>query len=380
MVRIPASLRRARAEPLGVSRGGLRPDGPAQRSLPLDPSTVSHIDSPGKVTLADKVGFLRCPASYTPAPARVTAIETHLAWVFLAGKFAFKLKKPVRQDVLDYHTRAARRRACLAEVRLNRRLAAHVYLGVTPLVRTTGGRLSLDGSGTPVDWLVRMRRLNARDMLDRRIEAGFVGPEELGPAADLLARFYRSASPVPTTPSDVIDRLRRTIETTREDMMSPLYGLPEGIVSRLADRQLAFLDERPALLRARSRDGRIVEGHGDLKPEHFYLGSPPAVIDCLEFSRQLRVLDPAEDLSLLSVECERLGHPEVAAFFFARYSEQTGDRPPPDLLAFYRSVRALIRAKLSAGHLRDEPVRNPRRWRARTLRYLWLSLHSLPTR
>ena len=341
---------------------------------------MNHIDSPDEVTLADKVRFLRSPVSYAPAPARVTAIETHLAWVFLAGKLAFKIKKPVRFDVLDYSTVDARRRACLAEICLNRRLAPDVYLDVTRLVRTARGDLALDGPGETVDWLVRMRRLNARDMLDRRIEAGLVDPEELRQAADLLARFYRSAAPVPTTPSDLIGRFHRTIETTREDLLCPLYSLPETIVSRLTERQLAFVDERPDLLRARSLDGRIVEGHGDLKPEHFYLGSPPAVIDCLEFSRQLRVLDPAEDLSLLSVECERLGRPQVASFFFARYSEQTGDRPPPDLLAFYRSVRALIRAKLSAGHLRDEPVRDPRQWRSRTLRYLWLSLHSLPAR
>ncbi len=121
------------------------------------------------VELADKVRFLRRPATYTPRPARITAIETHMAWVFLAGELAFKLKKPVRYHLLDYSTLGARRRACWQEVRLNRRLAPHVYLGVVPLVSTPGRELALDGPGTPVDWLVRMRRLSVTDMLDRRI-------------------------------------------------------------------------------------------------------------------------------------------------------------------------------------------------------------------
>ena len=146
--------------------------------------------------LAAKVLFLADPQSYPEATGRVDTIETHMSWVFLTDRHAWKLKKPVRQSHLDFSTEAARRRNCAEELRLNRRLAQDVYLEVVPLTVDADGRLRLGPGGTVVDWLVKMRRLPAERMLDRMIRAGTVHAEDVRRIVGRLCRFYRECAPV----------------------------------------------------------------------------------------------------------------------------------------------------------------------------------------
>ena len=330
-------------------------------------------DSVREPDLAAKVDFLRRPSAYPDAPRRGEAPETHMSWVFLTEQYVYKLKKPVRWDVLDFSTPELRRIDCEEEVRLNRRLARDVYLGVRALTLEPDGGLALDGAGRAVDWLVHMRRLPAESMLDHRIEAGRVEEDHVRPVARLLARFYAAAEAIPCTPQAYRERLAEGTRADWRELLRPAFGLPGEQVSAIAKEQLAFLERRADLFEQRVREGRIVEGHGDLRPEHICLGPEPAIIDCLEFSRDLRVLDPADELAFLALECERLGAPAVGGWFLAAYAEATGDEPPPELLAFHRAYRALRRAKIAVWHLNDPDVRDPERWRRRALAYLALA-------
>jgi len=134
--------------------------------------------TPGACRLADKVDWFR-----SRQVAGDEAIETHFAWVFLTGDRAWKLRKPVRRDSMDYGTLEARRRDSEAEVRLNRRLAPHVYLGTQPLTLRADGRLAIGGAGEIVDWLVEMRRLDRRRMLDVRLARRDVPADDLARVA-----------------------------------------------------------------------------------------------------------------------------------------------------------------------------------------------------
>jgi aminoglycoside phosphotransferase family enzyme len=294
-----------------------------------------------------------------------------MAWVFLTETRAYKLKKPVRYAYLDYLTPEARRWACGEEVRLNRRLAPDVYLGVLPLTDTPEG-LRVAGDGPAVDWLVEMRRLAADRMLDRRILSGALRPGEPRGAAALLARFYRAAPPVEMTAADYRDEIERTLLASRHALLDPRDGLPAAVVEEAVDAALRLVRGEPALLDARVAAGRIVEGHGDLRPEHIALGPVPAVIDCLEFDRRLRLLDPADELSFLILECERLGARWAGELVLSEYRRLTGDAPPARLLALYGALRALVRAKLALWHLR-EPRGEPARWTALARRYALLA-------
>ena len=325
------------------------------------------------ISTREKVAFLRRPEAYAERPRAVEAIETHMSWVFLTDRGAYKLKKPVRWNGLDFSTPELRRHSCEEEVRLNCRLATGVYLGVIPLALDPQGALALGGGGRPIDWLVQMRRLPAARMLDRRILQGGLAEAEVRPAALHLARFYAQAPPVEMSPAAYRKQLAEGVCGDLQELRRPELGLPASRVQAIAEAQLAFLEQRAALFEERVRKGRIVEGHGDLRPEHICLADEPAIIDCLEFARDLRVLDAADELAFLALECERLGDPRVGGWFLDAYREVTGDVPPGPLLGFHRRYRALRRAKIAIWHLVDPEVRQPEMWRGRALRYLELA-------
>ena len=119
-----------------------------------------------------------------------------MSWVFLTDRHAWKLKKPVRSQDVDFTTVTARRLNCAEELRLNRRLSDDVYLDIVPLSLDAGGRLRLLGDGDPIDWLVKMRRLPAARMLDRLILDGAATSDDVRRVVSRLARFYRDSAPV----------------------------------------------------------------------------------------------------------------------------------------------------------------------------------------
>jgi len=326
--------------------------------------------------LAEKVAILMRPDSYPGPACRVEAMETHMSWVFLTDRHAYKLKKPVRFDFLDFSTLEARERDCREELRLNRRLAPETYLGVVPLTMSGQGQLRLGGKGTVVDWLVKMRRLPSALMLNRVIVAGEAGAVVVSKVAGLLSRFYAGLPPVALSPSSYIQRFEREIDERRRELAMPDYGMPSELVSAITLAQANFLRANAELLCERIRGHRIVEGHGDLRPEHVFVGDPPVVIDCLEFNKQFRIVDPADELAFLWMECAFLGAPEVGEGIWRAYADATGDAAPNALLCFYRSHRACLRAKLSLWHLKDHDIREPEKWQSRAKRYLTLAAHA----
>jgi aminoglycoside phosphotransferase family enzyme len=320
------------------------------------------------VTLAAKVAFLRQPGSY-PAPApRVRVVETHMSVLFLAGGFAWKLKKPLARNGIDCRSEARRRRACLRELRLNRRLAPEVYLDVCALV-DRGGTLAIGGPGRPVDWLLRMRRLPDDRTLQARLRTGGVDRHDAQAIVGQLAPFFRDATPARLTAGRYRRKLLAAIDEATTRLLRPAYGLDAARIRAIADRLRACVGDR-RILDAQQRARRVVEGHGDLRPEHVYLLRPPAIIDCIEFDRRLRLRDPVEELAFLALECDRQGEPRMDAWLFAAYGEATQDRPPRALVEFYKAFNALLRARIAAWHL-DDPETGPAvRWKRRTADYL----------
>ena len=328
-----------------------------------------RVSSP--VTLASKVAFLSRADSYAEHPAHVDTIETHISWVFLAGSRVYKLKKPVHYDYLDFSTIEARRADCDAEVRLNRRLAPDVYLGVVPL-QLRDNELSIGGIGSPVDWLVEMRRLPADRMLDRALRAGIVERKHVMRIADRMAAFYADAQPMPMRPAAYRESIVADVTDDCRWLCHPEFGLDRDLVERPSTALLGVLRRSDQLIQARA--GRLVEGHGDLRPEHVAIGDGrPVVIDCLEFRAEYRVVDPVDELAFLGVECERLKAPWVGPALLERYGKVLGDEFSELLVDFYAARRAILRAKLAVWHLRDADVRNAGKWQDQANEYLALA-------
>lgn len=349
---------------------------------------------------ARKVAFLSRRAAYPGEAGRgeVEVVETRASFVFLCGERVWKLKKPVCRPPLDLSTLERRRWNAEEELRLNRRLAPEVYLGLEPLVERADGGLALGGAGRVVDWLVVMRRLPAARTLERTILAGRVSDADLVRLGELLADFHGRAAPAEVTPEEHHARLVEGVQEDlrlllRAELESPraaacggagfegvglggagFRGMGRAAAERLGTELLAALAAGRRRFQARVEAGRVIEGHGDLRPEHVYLVRPrPLVIDCLEFSRPLRELDPADELAYLGLECERLGAPGVGARVLEVYRAARQGDPPAWLVAFYRRYRALRRARLALSHLEDADPRDPQRWRARCAEYLALA-------
>ncbi|MDP3759286.1 MAG: hypothetical protein Q8R01_02065 [Ramlibacter sp.] len=326
------------------------------------------------VPLAAKVAALREPAAYPGRAQYVEVVETHMSWVFLMEQFVYKLKKPARYDGLDCSLLETRRFFCEEEVRLNRRLAAGVYLDVVAL-RQDGqaARLHVDGEGEVVDWLVWMRRLPAHLMLDRLLEQGGATPAHMRRIARHLAPFYGRLAPAVTDPELFAGRLRREIDALERQLCERAYALPADDVAAVCTRLRSALADGRDVLDARVRAGRVVEGHGDLRPEHVWLGEPLAIIDCLEFSAELRTLDVADELGFLALECERLGAPQLGRALFDAFAEFTGDAPDTGLVDFYQAFRACVRANIAIRHLREACYRDDPKWPRRAREYLALA-------
>jgi aminoglycoside phosphotransferase family enzyme/predicted kinase len=310
-----------------------------------------------------------------PKPAaNVTLIETHISYVFLAGEWVYKCKKPVRFAFLDYSTLELRRHACAEEVRLNRRLAPAIYLGVEPVTADADGVWTVGGAGSVADWCVVMKRLPDERMLHQRIAAATADKTDMERLLDVLLPFYDVADRGPDIDEEATtERLAGHIRENFATLETCDHGLPRSLVQRVRSAQMQFVQLNAELFRRRIAAGFIREGHGDLRPEHVCLLEPPVVFDCVEFSRELRSADIVSELAFLAMECDFLGAPSLGAALLAGYRRRSGDAAPEDLVSFYQSYRACIRAKVdllrASQQTEDAAVRSRQRGR----RYLQLA-------
>lgn len=328
--------------------------------------------------LDEKVRFLASPGALA-GPEAATARETHMSWVFVTHDLVFKLKKPVKFSYLDFASIEAREAACREELSLNQKLAPEIYLRLARLTREGDGALKIEGQGRTIDWLVVMRRLPNEQMLDARIMAGRLMPKEIEDLAAVLVDFYTQAPPARVTAEAYLGRLRAQLALDRSVLCEPRLPFDHARAASLLDRIEAWRAALGPVLRARVEQGRLVEGHGDLRPEHICLAERVRIIDRLEFNRELRLVDPFDELAYLGLECAMLGARWIAPVLIERAAMKLAP-PPEELMSFYAALRASLRARLSLAHLLDAEPRQPETWPPRAMGYLreaegLLSLH-----
>jgi len=338
------------------------------------PSTVRR-DAEGivrrsrEVPLAEKVAFLRSREAHCGITGPIACRETHMSWLFSTADRVYKLKKPVRFPYLDFSSLQRRHSACNAELVLNRGLAPDVYKAVAPLT-CQGDSLRIGGVGEIIDWLVVMRRLDEDHTLERLVLAHRIQSWQLNPLIAVLGQFYRRARRVAISPAIHLERWRRSLLANRAILLDPRLSLPGLLVRRIDRRQQEFLQRHAAFLLERVRRRLIVDGHGDLRPEHIWPGSPVRIIDCLEFNADLRAVDPLDELAFLHVECMLLGAVRHGSHIVRRVAGTLPGGFAPELFAFYASYRATLRARLAIAHLLEEKPRSPAKWRPLALAYL----------
>jgi len=305
-------------------------------------------------------------------------IETHISWVFLGERDVFKVKRPVDFGFLDFRTLEARQQACEAELRLNRRLAQDVYIGVVPITVAEDGRHEIGGSGPVVDWAVHMRRLSEESRADQRLLHGALELEDIDLLARRIADFHREArcdeaTSAHGTPEVIRRNVRENFEQTKGSLDE---YLSTSEARSIESWQLDVLADE-ARFETRRRAGRVRDGHGDLRLEHVYFENDSiSIIDCIEFNERFRFGDVCADVAFLSMDLAWHDRVDLAERLLSTYARESSDYGLYRVVDFYESYRAFVRGKISsfvAADAEASPVVRQRA-RAQARRYFMLSL------
>ena len=303
--------------------------------------------------LSSLIEALGRPEAYPHRPHDVAIRQTHISVVALAGAYAYKVKKPVDLGFLDFTTLEKRLHYCHEEVRLNRRLAPDVYLGVVPLVRSHTG-LEVEGPGTPEEYAVKMRRLPADATLRALLECGELDARVLAELGRRVAGFHRAAESGPGI--DRCGRWKVVAGNARENLTQSRSHvgttLSAAVHARLEEAIETRLEAHRPLIERRADAHVPRDTHGDLHLDHVYhfpeLGPPHdfVVIDCIEFNERFRYADPVADMAFLAMDLAYHGRADLERAFVEAYFETAGDRAGRALLSFYVAYRAAVRAKV----------------------------------
>jgi aminoglycoside phosphotransferase family enzyme/predicted kinase len=314
------------------------------------------------------------PSFYDHPVEQVKRIETHISWVFLAGEFAYKVKKPVDFGFLNFSTLAKRRHFCLEELRLNRRFAPHLYLDV----KTIGGDPASPkiGGQPPLEYAVQMRRFAQEDQLDRMLPTGRLTVDKLTHFATMIAGFHQAA-PVADT-GQPYGAVQSIIEPVLENFsqITPLLPAAElGPLSELEEWSRNSCHDLYELLRQRKEDGFIRECHGDLHLANMaWIDDGPTLFDCIEFNANLRWIDVMSDIAFLVMDLDDRGETERGWRFLNRYLQETGDYSGLKLLRFYELYRAMVRAKVTCMRLAQPDLSEKERREDLALYHSYLDL------
>jgi aminoglycoside phosphotransferase family enzyme/predicted kinase len=298
--------------------------------------------------------------AYSHPVDEVQVVTTHISQLFLAGDFAYKLKRPVSLGFVDFSTLGRRRFFCEEELRLNRRLAPQLYLGVVAVVRRDG-RLQMDGEiggdGEVVDYAVRMRRFPQQALLsDQPVDGGRLNGTLIDRLAERVAAFHGALTPAPAEspygePAQVLAPMLHNFEPLRAALTAD--GESGGPALMQLERLERWTRKRftylGPLLERRRREGHIRECHGDMHRGNIaVLDQEPVIFDCLEFNPNLRWIDTMSEVAFLTMDLAQSGAAGLARRLLNRYLEVSGDYAGLRLLRFYQVYRALVRGKVNA--------------------------------
>lgn len=297
------------------------------------------------------VDFLATAATYGRPADVVERVDTHISIVFLVGDRAYKMKRAVLYDYVDFSTVEKRRVACEEEVRVNRRTAPGIYVGVVPITRAHDGGLALGGTGDPVEWLVEMVRFDQAGLFDRLAEEQALDLALMPPLARAIASMHAGAEPCDR---GGVRGMRWVIDGNAAAFDAQAAGLfDRGVCERVSGRAHAAVTAWAGLLEDRRHEGLVRRCHGDLHLRNICLiGGAPTVFDAVEFNDEISCIDVWYDFAFLLMDLWRRRLARHANLVFNEYSAQTGDVAGLRLLPLYLSCRAAVRAKTSAAAVR----------------------------
>jgi len=306
------------------------------------------------------------PKIYPDKPQKVELGQTQMSFVFIAGDYVYKIKKPVNLGYLDYTTLEKRRFYCQRELELNQRLCPDVYLNVIPITRD-GNTIILEGEGEAIEYAVKMRRLPQEAMMDMLLGSDKVSTEMIARVAKKLADFHRRAE----TSADIstfgsLDTITQNAEEnfTQTEKYIPNI-IPQDTYQRIKDYTDSFIRDHAPLFHQRVAEGRIRDCHGDLHAAHVCFTDGISIYDCIEFNDRFRYCDVASEVAFLAMDLDQYQRSDLSTAFVDAYVEHSQDKKLLPLLNFYKCYRAYVRGKVGCFKFNDPHISEEER--AKTL-------------
>ena len=300
------------------------------------------------------VAALMEPAAYPEPTSAVRLIQTHISWIFITDRFAYKVKKPVDFGFLNFTTLRRRHHYLHEELILNRRLCPDIYLEVLPIM-APHGQAHLGGSGHPLEYALQMVRLPQERMMDEVAARGELRQEHLDRIIERLVPFYAQAATGPR-----INKFGEPAIIAYNHAEN--FSQTENLVGHLLSRELfdhirtfasSFLARNRALFFQRIHEGRIRDCHGDLHLQNICLADEVYIYDCIEFNPRFRYGDVAADIDFLAMDLDYHGFRDLSRYFVGRLAQAAGDPELLVLLDFYKCYRAYVRGKVAAFTTQD---------------------------
>lgn len=292
---------------------------------------------------------LQSPSSFPhPVSTPIRLVQTHISWVFLAGEYVYKIKKPVKFSFLDFSTRGKRKFFCEEEVRLNQRLCPDVYLGVVPIT-IENGHPFFGGRGFPIDYAVKMRQLPSDKIMSKLLDEGKVNESHIRSIAKIISGFHSRIEVIKdrkySSPEMCWSQFHDLL-CTRETA-EKACGMGEK-VDFILGRAKEFLTRNRSLFLERQQKGFIRDCHGDLHSGNIFLTEPPVIFDCIEFSRDFRYNDTASEIAFMAMDLDAHGRRDFSRLFVSEYVRLSGDSGLHSIINYYLCYRANVRAKIAA--------------------------------
>ncbi|MFX1255198.1 MAG: phosphotransferase [Promethearchaeota archaeon] len=303
------------------------------------------------------VAALMAPEAYDEDVQKIELIQTHISFVFLAGDYVYKVKKPVNFGFLDFTTLEKRKFFCDRELTLNRRLAGDMYLEVVP-INCSNTQIKIKGEGETIEYAVKMRRIKDDTLMSRLLERNQVSQEVIDKLAKIIAEFHSKADT-----GDSINKFG-SLEIIKFNW-DENFDQTRGFIGRTIDSSQfeliqqkiqTFLKENQPLFKKRVEQDRIRDCHGDLYSANIFVADRIYIFDCIEFNERFRYSDVALDVAFLVMDLDFKEHRDLSKYFIERYINYSQDHDLMLLLPFYQCYRAYVRGKVIGFKLDDPNV------------------------
>lgn len=298
-------------------------------------------------------------------PSEATLIETHISYVILGQDRVFKIKKPFKYSFLDFSTLAQRRYYCEEELRLNRRMAAAMYLEVLPVCEDQMGPFipssakSKDSNNAIIDYALEMQRMDSNLEMDKLLAQDAVLSSDVEKIAYKVANFHEETPAIFRGPkTDQIKAKFRDITSVKSFLAAHLPQYQTYLESWLSISD-HFIDNLENYLKARHDAGLIRDCHGDLHSKNIFLYNDPVIFDCIEFNEDFRHIDILNEVAFFSMDLEANGKWELSRHFYNTYKPDLGTELEADerseaLFTYFKAYRANVRGKVIALKLMDQ--------------------------